>query len=466
MLDFASLDKYRENNRLEAKRAQGGFPHSLWETYSAFANTYGGIILLGVAEAKDKSLYSVPLPDPEQLVRELWAGVNDRNITNVNILTDRDVQIMESGGNRIVMIEVPRADRHVKPVYIGKDPFCGTYRRNGEGDYRCTTEEVRAMLRDQSDLSADARILESMTPENLDRDSVRRYQQRMAKLHPDRSWPELEDSEVLQRIGATARDEQGALHPTAAGLLMFGREKDILREFPNYFLEYQERGADSADRLVSGSGDWSGNLYDFFSRVSRRIAQGTQTDSESLRDALREALANALVHADYHDRRGLVVQKTPTAIQIANPGTFRVNVQQAMKGGVSDPRNTFLSEMFRLIHIGAQNGGLPGICAAWREQGLEPPTIRQSFGPDRTVLILPVSAARKADDGEKRRRDAAERDKAGILEYLTDHVAATADTMAAALDLSPSRTQRCLDELLQEGAVVVQQTDGQYRLRS
>lgn len=90
------LSEYREDNRIEAKRAQGGLPHSLWETYSAFANTLGGVILLGVAEAEDKSLFSVPLFDPQELIDEFWSMVRDPAVVSANILQPEDVQVFDS----------------------------------------------------------------------------------------------------------------------------------------------------------------------------------------------------------------------------------------------------------------------------------------------------------------------------------------------------------------------------------
>ena len=39
-----------ERVTLECKKAQSNVPVDAWKTYSAFANTYGGLILLGVHE--------------------------------------------------------------------------------------------------------------------------------------------------------------------------------------------------------------------------------------------------------------------------------------------------------------------------------------------------------------------------------------------------------------------------------
>jgi len=132
MFDIDKIDKLREGNQLEVKKAVGGLPKSLWETYSAFANSNGGVILLGIEEMPDKTFSVVELPDPEKLITDFWNGINNRQQVNVNILTDKNVQIIEMHGKRIVVIDVPRANRKDKPVYLGADPFAGSYRRNGE----------------------------------------------------------------------------------------------------------------------------------------------------------------------------------------------------------------------------------------------------------------------------------------------------------------------------------------------
>lgn len=148
MMDYSCVEQYRENNRIEAKKALGGLPLSIWETYSAFANTIGGVILLGVEEWKDKSLHTVDLPDPEGMVSEFWELVNDPKIASANILSPEDVTIEVVNGDHIIAVCVPAAAN--RPVYINGDPITGSYYRNGEGDFRFPREDVERMLAKKS----------------------------------------------------------------------------------------------------------------------------------------------------------------------------------------------------------------------------------------------------------------------------------------------------------------------------
>lgn len=152
MLDLNNLQKYRENNRIEAKEALGGLPESIWETYSAFANTDGGVILLGVEELPDKSLHALDLLDPQWLIDDFLTILNDPTQVSVNILTEEDVQIHEIDGKHIIAVTVPKADIRCRPVYVGGNVLRGSYRRCGEGDYRSTPEEIETMLAEREAL--------------------------------------------------------------------------------------------------------------------------------------------------------------------------------------------------------------------------------------------------------------------------------------------------------------------------
>lgn len=183
---------------------------------------------------------------------------------------------------------------------------------------------------------------------------------------------------------------------------MFGDEYNIVRHFPDYFLDYREVLDPTirwTDRLQSSSGEWSGNICDFYFRVYNKIIKdvkvpflmkgGDRIDDTPVHKALREALANCLINADYYGTRGVVIKKDQDRIVFENPGYIRTGKEQMRKGGESDPRNKTLMKMFNLINIGERSGsGVPNIFNTWNDQGWKEPVIEEKFDPDRTTLTL------------------------------------------------------------------------------
>ncbi len=364
-----------------------------------------------MSEGKNGKWKTTGLTNAEALLRDFWNTINNPGKVSINLLSDTDVRAYTTPhGDVILVIHVPRAKREQKPVFIDNDLFNGTYRRNGEGDYRCSRAEVKGMVRDETEESVDMKVLETMSLADLNKETVQAYRNRHKAYSGGHVWESLDDVTYLERIGAAKRsDKDGQLHPTAAGLLMFGEEYRILYEFPEYFLDYREMLDPTirwTDRLQSSSGEWTGNLFDFYFRVYSKLQKDVKVpfklegifrvDDTPVHKALREALANCLINADFHFPRGVVIRKDGDTIVMENPGCIRTGKAQMLKGGISDPRNKALMKMFNLLGIGERAGsGVPSIFAVWEQQGWEQPLLEEQYGPDRTLLTLSLASQAK-----------------------------------------------------------------------
>src|ERR1035437_5798062 len=136
-----------ESDEIEYKLAEGGFPDEFWKTYSAFANTKGGIIILGVKERKNEFIFEgLQFKKIGTYKKVFWDNINNPNKVSVNLVTDADIQELTFDDKYFLAFKVPSATRVQRPVYLTSNPFDNTYKRNYEGYYKCAKEEVRRML--------------------------------------------------------------------------------------------------------------------------------------------------------------------------------------------------------------------------------------------------------------------------------------------------------------------------------
>ncbi len=392
-----------EGDDLEFKSAKGGVPKSLWETYSAMANTHGGVILLGVEN--DGTVSGVAVP--KRLKKSFWDTLNNRGKVSVNLLTDNDLAEVAHEQGTILAIRIPQAARYQRPVFLEQNPLTGTYRRNFEGDYHCTEQEVSRMLSDRAEESVDSRILEHFTLEDLDRASVQQYRQRFASHKPTHPWLSEDDRGLLAKLGGWRRDRASDIEGlTVAGLLMFGTDEAIREAIPQYHVDYREKmSADPdtrwTDRLTV-DGTWCANLFQFYLRAIQRLSQDLklpfQLDSDLFRrgeavvhEAIREALVNALIHSDYQGQGGIVVEKYLDRFEFSNPGSLLISFDQLLRGNISECRNKALQTMFMMIGTAEKAGsGVDKIRRGWESQHWRTPAVREQVQPDRVQWMLPM----------------------------------------------------------------------------
>lgn len=479
---------YYEGADVEYKSAKGGLPKSLWETYSAFANTGGGSIWLGVSQ-KGGRLQVEGLDDAAKVVSDFWNLVNNREKISHNLLAEDSVNVvpLPAAGRSVIHIVVPRASRRERPVYVGKDPFAGTYRRNHEGDYLCNSDEVRRMFSDQSDEPADSRIMDGFGMADVHAESLRQFRVRFAAARPSHPWLSEDDHGLLTKLGGWRRDRlTGREGLTLAGLLMFGLEHSIRDPMglPGFQLDYRERFSDDpairwTDRLTL-DGTWEGNLLQFYQRAILKLSAGPgikapfQTDPEGYRrattavhEAIQEALVNALIHADYNGQGGIVIDRYVDHLEFSNPGTLLVSREQLLRGGVSECRNKSLQQMFQMLGAGDKAGsGIDRIRKSWAAQHWQSPRLVETLRPDRVQLILPMMSTlpdevvKELDDrfGEAFRMRSPDEIQALVAAQVEGEV--TNQRLQEMLALHRVDITRMLKELVQDGLLV---SEGQGR---
>ena len=125
--------------------------------------------------------------------------------------------------------------------------------------------------------------------------------------------------------------------------------------------------------------------------------------------------------------------------------------------------------MSNLIDVGGHGGdGIAEIYRVWREHGWTEPVIEQSFNPDRVTLSLIFEDAPDKKPAKKTvGQQIIELQKNTLIQYLTEHITATASEIAEYFTVSEAYVREILEKLIDEDIVV---TEGEgkdqiYRLK-
>lgn len=466
------IDDLHESQRLEFKDARTGLPDDIWETYSAFANTEGGEIVLGVCEDASAKTFSVcGVSDAAALVSDFWTMVRNPQRVERDVMLGDDVRCESVRGHDVVIVCVPRAERSDKPVriYRRKTKSFTAFIRKGEHDFEATADDLRLMEYD-SIPSADRAPILDFGADALNMQTIARYRAIFTGLKPHSPWVTDSTDDFLYHIGAIAKGRDGALHPTQAGMLAFGNEYEITNHRPSYLLDYREETSGANrwdDRIVSQSGDWSGNLVDFYLNVTEKIQQhfktpfttdahGTRHGSRNaVTEAINEAIVNAIVHAWYGDRATIKVVLRADSITVSNPGSLLIDRDVAITGGTSESRNPTLVRIFSLIGACDRAGsGLCNIWNTWQTVFAQKPDFTESHNPAQMTLTLPI------DDhlGRREARAARNRHVVDDDEIITSIMSSprglTPQELALVLNTSDRTMQDRLKELVRRGVLV------------
>jgi ATP-dependent DNA helicase RecG len=384
-----------EPTLIEAKRASGGLPKSARETLSAFSNTDGGMILLGVDEQSAFSV--VELANPTGL-RDALVQMSRDDITPALQIS---VEIVEIEGRRIVVAEVPALPADQRPAYVTAQGIsAGSYLRGGDGDRHMTEAEIAMIMAARTQPLYDREAVAGTSTRDLDDEALRRTLRRIRSGYP--KLAQSDDATVLFRLGVTTGPTADA-PLTLAGLLTYGEFPQQF--FPQLMVSVVVHNPDptSSTRFLDNQtirGPIPEMVENTLSVLRRNLAvravisdRGGRVDEvEYPLEAVREAVANALMHRDYSPvTRGTQVQIElhPDRLVVRSPGGLYggVVVDELGEEGISSSRNSVLASLLADTYLPSSNdlvaenrsSGIPAMLDVARRRGLPRPSFRSSI---------------------------------------------------------------------------------------
>ena len=395
---IAELLTTPEGKTFECKRDLSS-PLNLLKTLVAFANSAGGLVLIGVADA---SREVIGLPEPlqaeEQLCNLIADGIAPRLVPNVELVAHGDLNLL--------LVEVfPSSQRPHHLIKQGPDQ--GVFVRLGSTNRQADSALIEELRRSVSGAAFDEQPIAELSVDDLDRDAITAAFEGIRPI----SDQDLHSLRVLTTV-------QGRDVPTVGGMLLFGRDRQ--RWFPDAWLQ--------CARFVGTTKAGIFDQLDIQAPLPQALDQALaflkkhavrSADFQELRRvdrwsiplaSLREALTNALVHSDYSQRGAPIrVAYFDDRIEIENPGVLIPGLSlDDLPRGISRLRNRVISRVFRELGLIEQWGsGIPVILEEAASQHLPPPLFEE-VGL-RFRVTLPLDQASSPPQGQSRPRGAESR---------------------------------------------------------
>lgn len=359
-----------DDSNYEAKSCDVKLSVSVWETVSAFANTNGGTLLLGLDESNNFS--PTKNFDINKVRDQFIEGIGDGGANGARLTYPPRYnleRVIVDDNSQILAIKIYENPADKKPCYItAKGDKGGSYKRVDDKDIRMSNDEVYEIENALRPSDIDLSIVKEATKSDLNKDLVENLIARRANSKALRGT--TTEDEKLTRLNIT--DKQGRVR--MAGLLTLGNYPQQF--FPRLFIDVTahagtEKSSTGAQRFIDReecSGAISEMIEDAVNAVIKNLRVSTFIngverieESEIPREVLREAIANAVIHREYHEYfqgQPVSVDIFPDRVVVTNPGgLWGGKTLDNIDDGESKCRNAALMQLAQYAPIEANRIG-------------------------------------------------------------------------------------------------------------